>query len=76
VPLTLAQVHAALACYYDHPQEFAAAARESEQWEAEYERDRADHLRMTGGEFVGPLEDLARDPLAFAYPIRYIKPKL
>jgi len=44
VPLTLAQVHAALAYYYDHPQEFAAAARESEQWEAEYERDRADYL--------------------------------
>jgi uncharacterized protein (DUF433 family) len=44
VPLTLAQVHAALAYYYDHPQEIEEASRDSERWEAEYERDRADHL--------------------------------
>jgi uncharacterized protein (DUF433 family) len=44
VPLTLSQVHAALAYYYDHPQEIEAAYRESERWEAEYERDRAEYL--------------------------------
>lgn len=42
VPLTLAQVHAALA--YDHPQEIEEAYRDSELWEAEYERDRAEYL--------------------------------
>ena len=45
VPLTLAEVHAALAYYYDHPQEIEEAYRESEGWEAEYERDRAAYLR-------------------------------
>ncbi len=45
VPLTLAQVHAALAYYYDHPQEIEEAYRESERWEAEYEHDRAAYLR-------------------------------
>ena len=44
VPLTLAQVHAALAYYYDHPQEIEAAYRDSERWEAENERDRAEYL--------------------------------
>ena len=44
VPLTLAQVHAALAYYYDHPQEVEEAYRDGERWEAEYERDRAEHL--------------------------------
>ena len=45
MPLTLAQVRAALAYYYDHPQEIEEAYRESERWEAEYERDRAAYLR-------------------------------
>ena len=44
VPLTLAQVHAALAYYYDHPQEVEEAYRDGERWEAEYERDRAEYL--------------------------------
>jgi uncharacterized protein (DUF433 family) len=44
VPLTLAQVHAALAYYYDHPQETEEAYRDGERWEAEYERDRAEYL--------------------------------
>ena len=44
VPLTLAQVHAALAYYYDHPQEVEEAFRDGERWEAEYERDRAEYL--------------------------------
>ena len=34
------------------------------------------HQRMTDGGFIAALEDLAGDPLAFAYPIRYIKTKL
>ena len=33
------------------------------------------HQRLTDGDFIAALEDMARDPLAFAYPIRYIKPK-
>lgn len=45
VRLTLAQVHAALAYYYDHPHEFEEAARDSERWKAEFERERADYLR-------------------------------
>jgi len=44
VPVTLAQVHAALAYYYDHPQEVEEAYRDGERWEAEYERDRAEYL--------------------------------
>jgi len=44
VPLTLAQVHAALAYYYDHPQEVEEAYRDGERWEADYERDRAEYL--------------------------------
>jgi len=45
VPLTLAQVRAALAYYYDHPQEIEEAFRESERWEADCEHDRAAYLR-------------------------------
>jgi len=44
VPLTLAQVHAALTYYYDHPDEIEQAYRDSERWEAEYERERAEYL--------------------------------
>jgi uncharacterized protein (DUF433 family) len=44
VPLTLAQVHAALTYYYDHPEEIEESYKESERWEAEYERDRAEYL--------------------------------
>ena len=44
VPLTLAQVHAALAYYYDHSEEIEGAYRESERREAEYERDRDEYL--------------------------------
>ncbi len=49
VPLTLAQVHAALAYYYDHPDEIEECYRESERWEAEYERDRAEYLSRHQG---------------------------
>jgi uncharacterized protein (DUF433 family) len=44
VPLTLAQVHAALAYYYDHPEEIEESYQESERWEAEHERNRAEYL--------------------------------
>jgi hypothetical protein len=33
------------------------------------------HQRMTDDDFIAALEELARDPLAFAYPIRYVKPR-
>jgi hypothetical protein len=32
------------------------------------------HQRMTDGDFIAALEELAREQTAFAYPIRYIKP--
>ncbi len=32
------------------------------------------HQRMTDGDFIAALEQLAAEPNAFAYPIRYIKP--
>jgi uncharacterized protein (DUF433 family) len=44
-PLSLAQIHAALAYYYDHPNEIEASFVESERWEVEYERERAEYLR-------------------------------
>jgi hypothetical protein len=33
------------------------------------------HERMSDGDIVRALEELARKPNAFAYPIEYIKPK-
>ena len=44
VPLTLAQVHAALAFYYDHREEIDASFADDDRWEAEHHRARADHL--------------------------------
>lgn len=44
VPLTLAQVHAALAYYYDHPGEIEKAYQESQGWETEHDRERAEYL--------------------------------
>jgi uncharacterized protein (DUF433 family) len=44
VPLTLAQVHAALAYYYDHREEVEASLSEDEHWEEEHERAKAEHL--------------------------------
>ena|SRR6188508_1218419 len=44
VPLTLAQVHAALAFYYDHRGEIDASFAEDDAWEGEHDRARADHL--------------------------------
>ncbi len=44
VPLTLAQVHAALAYYYDHREEIEASFAEDERWEEEHEQAKARHL--------------------------------
>jgi len=43
VPLTLAQVHAALAYYYDHREEIEASFAEDDRWEEEHERAKAEH---------------------------------
>ena len=42
--LSLAQVHAALAYYYDHRDEIEAELAEDANWEAEHEREKADYL--------------------------------
>ncbi len=44
-PLTLAQVHSALAYYYDHREEIEAHFERAERAVAELEADRAEHLR-------------------------------
>jgi uncharacterized protein (DUF433 family) len=43
-PLTLSQVHAALAYYYDHKEEIEASFAEEEKLVAEYDRKRAEYL--------------------------------
>jgi uncharacterized protein (DUF433 family) len=48
-PLTLAQVHAALAYYYDHPSEIEASFAEEDDVEAEIDRDRAEYLARPAG---------------------------
>jgi uncharacterized protein (DUF433 family) len=45
VPLTLAQVHAALTYYYDHGEEIDASFLDEDEVEARIERDRAGHLK-------------------------------
>ena len=45
VPLTLAQVHAALAYYYDHRDEIDADAAADDRWQADYERTSSDMTR-------------------------------
>jgi uncharacterized protein (DUF433 family) len=42
--LSVAQVHAALTYYYDHPAEIEAELAADADWEAEHEREKADHL--------------------------------
>jgi uncharacterized protein (DUF433 family) len=44
-PLSLAQVHAALAYYYDHKEEIEASFAEEDKAEEEHERKRADYLK-------------------------------
>lgn len=46
VPLTLAQVHAALAYYYDHPEEIEASIREGRKLVARIRRDPTRILRQ------------------------------
>jgi uncharacterized protein (DUF433 family) len=46
VPLTLAQVHAALAHYYDHPEEIEASIREGRKLVARVRGDQARILRQ------------------------------
>ena len=43
-PLTLSQVHAALAYYYDHKEEIEASFAEDEKIVAEHDRKRAEYL--------------------------------
>jgi len=45
VSLTLGQVHAALAYYYDHREEIEAAFAVEDEIDAETERRRAEHLK-------------------------------
>ena len=45
VSLTLGQVHAALAYYYDHREEIEAAFAAKDEIDAEAERRRAEHLK-------------------------------
>lgn len=49
VPLSLAQVHGALAYYYDHSEEIEGDISDGKRVEAEIERDRALHLRSRPG---------------------------
>ncbi len=46
VPLTLAQVHAALAYYYDHPEEIEASIREGRKLVARVRVDQARALKQ------------------------------
>jgi hypothetical protein len=48
-PLTLAQVHSALAYYYDHRDEIEAYFEESQQAAAELEAERAEYLSRNPG---------------------------
>jgi uncharacterized protein (DUF433 family) len=48
-PLTLAEVHAALAYHYDHPDELEEYLRRSDQAEAEIESAKAEYARRNAG---------------------------
>jgi uncharacterized protein (DUF433 family) len=49
LPLTLSQVHSALAYYYDHNDEIERCFREDDEAEAQIERDRAPYDVIRGG---------------------------
>jgi len=49
VPLSLAQVHGALAYYYDHPEEIGSDISDGSHVEAEIERDRANYAKRRSG---------------------------
>ena len=46
-PLTLAEVHSALAYHYDHPKEFEEHERRSQEWEKRIEPDSSTFLPRT-----------------------------
>ena len=46
VPLTLGQIHAALAYYYDHPEEIEASSRQARKVAAQVQREQARHLKQ------------------------------
>ena len=48
-PLTLAEVHAALAYYFDHREEIEESFAEDERAEAEHEKKREEYLRQRSG---------------------------
>jgi hypothetical protein len=48
VPLSLSQVHSALAYYYDHREEIEAAFRQADEVEAQIEPDRRRHEATPG----------------------------
>jgi uncharacterized protein (DUF433 family) len=48
-PLTLAEVHAALAYHYDHPEELEGYLQRSEQLDQQLETARAEYLRRQAG---------------------------
>jgi uncharacterized protein (DUF433 family) len=50
VPLSLAQIHAALTYYYDHPEEIEASFVHEDEVEAQIERDRAEYLKRRSGQ--------------------------
>lgn len=47
--LSLGQVHSAIAYYYDHPDEIEAALQEEQDWEAQHEHLRAEHMARRSG---------------------------
>lgn len=49
IPLSLAQVHAALAYYYDHPEEIEGDIADGKRAEAEIDRERSLHLKRGSG---------------------------
>jgi uncharacterized protein (DUF433 family) len=76
VPLTLAQIHLALAYAAAHPEETETAFAAGDQALQQIERDRAEHRRrMSDGEVMQALERLASRGDAFAYATENIKPE-
>jgi uncharacterized protein (DUF433 family) len=49
-PLTLAEVHSALAYYYDNTEEIEAYIKASDKWEEEFEARKAEHIARRAGQ--------------------------
>jgi hypothetical protein len=80
-PLTLAQVHAALAYYYDHQDEIEGYIKEDEAWRGEYEREKAGFFEQASSAELSlghrhEFEELAAkdEPFDPAYPVIHFKP--